>query len=175
MGLILRHCGIVSYTYARAYKQLMMNISNNSSFRQKHPGVPDGSDGSDGMLYPLTENYTLPVAFPSISKMCFSHWMPQGVSERTWSVNLDASISGEYETIGGHSCRPSEKLGAPAISLGALTTSLGAPRITVMYSVCILNDVSMHLYSNPSTHAVSGLAAGGASEQFEVRLKMTIQ
>ena len=37
-------------------------ISNNSSFRLKHPGVPDGSDGSDGTSYPLTENYTLPVA-----------------------------------------------------------------------------------------------------------------
>jgi len=37
-------------------------ISNNSSFRQKHPGVPDGSDGSDGTSYTLTENYTLPVA-----------------------------------------------------------------------------------------------------------------
>jgi len=39
------------------------NISNNSSVRQKHPGVPDGSDGSDGTSYPLTENYTLPVAY----------------------------------------------------------------------------------------------------------------
>jgi len=38
------------------------NISNNPSFRLKHPGVPDGSDGSDGTSYPLTENYTLPVA-----------------------------------------------------------------------------------------------------------------
>jgi len=38
------------------------NISNNRSFRLKHPGVPDGSDGSDGTSYPLTENYTLPVA-----------------------------------------------------------------------------------------------------------------
>jgi len=38
------------------------NISNNSKFRQKHTGVPDGSDGSDGTSYPLTENYTLPVA-----------------------------------------------------------------------------------------------------------------
>jgi len=37
-------------------------ISNNSSFRQKHLGVPDGSDGSDRTLYPLKENYTLPVA-----------------------------------------------------------------------------------------------------------------
>ena len=38
-----------------------IGISNNSSFRQKRRGVPDGSDGSDGTSYPLTENYTLPV------------------------------------------------------------------------------------------------------------------
>jgi len=38
------------------------HISNNSSFRQKDPGVLDGSDSSDGTSYPLTENYTLPVA-----------------------------------------------------------------------------------------------------------------
>jgi hypothetical protein len=30
-------------------------ISNNSSFHQKHPGVPVGSDGSDGTSYSLTE------------------------------------------------------------------------------------------------------------------------
>jgi len=62
-----------------------------------------------------------------ISKMYFSHWKPPGVSERMWSVNLNASISGEYQTLGGHSCRPSEYLGAPATSLGAPTTNLGAP------------------------------------------------
>jgi hypothetical protein len=43
-----------------------------------------------------------------ISQMYFCHWKPSGVSERMWSVNLDASISGEYQTFGGHSCRPSE-------------------------------------------------------------------
>jgi len=37
-------------------------ISNDPRFRRKHPCVPDGSDGSDGTWYPLTENYTLPVA-----------------------------------------------------------------------------------------------------------------
>jgi len=37
-------------------------ISNNSSFRLKHPGVPDGSDGSDRTSYPLTENQTRPVS-----------------------------------------------------------------------------------------------------------------
>ena len=43
----------------------MTYISNNPGFRLKHPGVPDGSDGSDGTSYPLTENYTLPVALHS--------------------------------------------------------------------------------------------------------------
>ena len=38
------------------------HISNNPSFRLKHPGVPDGSDGSGGTLYPLTENQTRPIA-----------------------------------------------------------------------------------------------------------------
>jgi len=65
------------------------NISNDASFRLNHLGVPDGSDGSDGTLYPLMENYTLPVALHSICKVYFGHW-----SERMWSVNLDASISG---------------------------------------------------------------------------------
>ena len=37
-------------------------ISNISSVRRKHLSVPDGSDGSDGTLYALTEHYTLPVA-----------------------------------------------------------------------------------------------------------------
>jgi transposase InsO family protein len=44
----------------------------------------------------------------NIGKMYFSHWKPPGVSARMWSVNLDASISGDYQTQGGHSCRPSE-------------------------------------------------------------------
>jgi len=43
-----------------------------------------------------------------ISKMYFSHWKTPGVSERMWSVNLDASISGEYQTLRGHSSRSSE-------------------------------------------------------------------
>ena len=33
----------------------------------------------------------------------------------------------------------------------------------------------MYLYSYPSTHGISGLAAGGAREQFKVRLKMMIK
>jgi hypothetical protein len=37
-------------------------ISNNPSFRQKHLGAPQDSDGSDGTWYRQTENYTVPVA-----------------------------------------------------------------------------------------------------------------
>jgi len=55
-----------------------------------------------------------------ISKMYFSHWKTPGVSKRMWSVNLDASISGEYRTLGGHSGRPSE-------SLRSLKTGTGVP------------------------------------------------
>jgi hypothetical protein len=43
-----------------------------------------------------------------ISKMYFIHWKPPGVSERMWSVYLDASIAGEYESLEGHSSRPTE-------------------------------------------------------------------
>ena len=38
-----------------------------------------------------------------ISTMYFSHWEPPAVSERMWSAKLEASISGEYQTLGGHS------------------------------------------------------------------------
>jgi hypothetical protein len=41
---------------------LPANISNNLGLGQKHPGVPDGSDGSDGTSHPLMENETLPIA-----------------------------------------------------------------------------------------------------------------
>ena len=43
-----------------------------------------------------------------ISKMCFSHGEPPGVCERRRSVKLEASISREDQTLGGHSGRPSE-------------------------------------------------------------------
>jgi hypothetical protein len=44
----------------------------------------------------------------NISKVYISYWETPGVSERRRSVNLEASISGENQTIGGHSGRPSE-------------------------------------------------------------------
>jgi len=45
---------------------------------------------------------------PFISKRYFSFWNLPGVSERMWSVNFEASISQEYQTLGGHSSCPSE-------------------------------------------------------------------
>jgi hypothetical protein len=80
---------------------------------------------------------------------------------------------------------PGTNLGAPAISLGApritveqsgkITSSLGtllvrleiiassyrSTILKLMYSVCIPIYVSMYLYSYPSAHGKSGLAAGG--------------
>ena len=43
-----------------------------------------------------------------IRQMDFGHWEPRGVSERMLSVNLDGSISWEYQTPGGQSDRPLE-------------------------------------------------------------------
>jgi hypothetical protein len=43
-----------------------------------------------------------------ISKMIFILWKTPGVSERMWSVNLEASSSGEYQTLGEYSGRPSD-------------------------------------------------------------------
>jgi len=43
-----------------------------------------------------------------------------------------------------------------------------------MHSVSMLIYVSIYLYSYLSTHGISGLAACGDFQQFEVRLKMTI-
>ena len=42
--------------------KIRVNISNDPSFRQKHQGVPESSDGSDGSSYHLTQNHMLPVA-----------------------------------------------------------------------------------------------------------------
>jgi len=66
-------------------------------------------------LWQLAELHQLLLTFVKdslhhISKMNFSHWKPPGVAETIWSVNLNASISEEYYTLGGQSGWPSEKL-----------------------------------------------------------------
>jgi hypothetical protein len=39
--------------------------------------------------------------YTAISKMYFNRCESPEVSERMWSVHLDVSISGEYQTVGG--------------------------------------------------------------------------
>jgi len=48
------------------------------------------------------------ISFTYISKMYFRRWKSPRVSERMYSVTLDVSISGEYQTLRGHSSWPSE-------------------------------------------------------------------
>jgi len=55
--------------------------------------------------------------------MCYSLWKTPGVSERMWSVNYEVSISGEYQTLGGYSGRPSEYV-------RSLTTGTGVTGIS---------------------------------------------
>jgi len=55
-------CGLYEGNYAHGGNEWLKPISNNPGFRLKHPGVLDGSDGSGGTSYPLTENQTRPVA-----------------------------------------------------------------------------------------------------------------
>ena len=59
-------------------------------------------------ILPLVNAAIAGLPGPCISKMYSCHWKPSRVSERMWSVNLDASISGEYQTLGEHYCRTSE-------------------------------------------------------------------
>jgi hypothetical protein len=42
--------------------------------------------------------------------MNFRYWKPPGVSDRMRSENLDVSISGDDQTVGGDSGWPSERL-----------------------------------------------------------------
>jgi hypothetical protein len=44
-------CRCMSKIIAKDLRLMVSRISNNPSFRLKHPGVPDGSGGSDGSSY----------------------------------------------------------------------------------------------------------------------------
>jgi hypothetical protein len=66
-----------------------------------------------------------------ISKMYISHWEPPEVSERRRRVNLEVSISGANQTLGGHS---GQAIGVTGISddwyrstMGAVVRILEAP------------------------------------------------
>jgi len=150
LGFVLCACSCLSAEYCS-------NISNDPNFRLKHLGVPDGSDGSDGTSYALTEKYTLPVAYvPPL--LCGDVYAS---SERhvCYTLRRGCSYDDAIYTTPGDRRQAWEHRGAPATNLGATATCLGAPRISVMYSVCILIYVSMYLYSYTSTQAISGLVA----------------
>jgi len=114
-----------------------------------------------------------------ISKMYLSHW-----SERMSSVNLDASISRvsdprrallpAFRVTGSADDKPGSTGDIPGSAGDMSGSTSNHSHVFSLYShLCI--SISMYLYSYPSTHAISGLAAGGAWEQFEVHLKMTIE
>ena len=53
--------GLHSTRHIQSVCVVLLVISTDASFRLKHPGVQDSSDGSDRTSYRLMENYTLPV------------------------------------------------------------------------------------------------------------------
>jgi len=130
--------------------RLSSHISNDPNFCLKHPGVPDGSDGSDGTSYALTENYTLPVA-QATGRVSYVPPLLCGdiytSSERhvCYTFRRGCSYAEAVYTMPGDRQQAWEHLGAPA-------TCLGAPRITVKDSVCILIYVSMYLCIYIATH-----------------------
>jgi len=81
---------------------------------------------------------SLEIVSPCISTMYFSLWKTPGVSERMWSVNLEGSISGEYQTLGGYSGRPSEWLGSVTTSTGVTGISHDWYRSTMGVIVILL-------------------------------------
>jgi hypothetical protein len=82
-------------------------ISNNPSFRLKHPGVPDGSDGSDGTSYPLTENYTLPIAQATGRVAWQSTWERRRQTwDRLGAPRITVEHSGKNIFFGNAACAP---------------------------------------------------------------------
>jgi len=105
------------------------------------------------------------VALHSVSKVYFSHWF-----ERMWSVNLDASISGvsdprraflpAFRVTGSADDKPGSTWEGRRHVWEHLDSQSCIQFVFPSMYLCIY--VSMYLYSYPSTHGISGLAAGGA-------------
>jgi len=88
--------GWLMSTITKMVQQPIESISNNPGFRLKHPGVPDSSDGSDGTSYPLTENYTLPVAQATGRVAQHSTWERRGQTcERLGAPQITVEHSGK--------------------------------------------------------------------------------
>jgi hypothetical protein len=98
---------------------------NGDSIQKLMANIPDDQALQERELHTLedmrwNDNYQDPIKYLSrdsiksikwlmqqpvyvISEMYFSHWEPPGVCERRRSVNFEASISGENQTLEGHS------------------------------------------------------------------------
>jgi len=154
-------------------------ISNDPSFRQKHPGVPDGSDGSDGTSYPLTENYTLPVAqatgrvahippllfcdvYAHQNDTCVTLFAVAAVMLKPFTQRLAMFMPFSGRRFFGNAA------GAPGNHSYYLSCN-------DFQNLCIQFVFSSMYLCYLSTHSISGLAAGGDCQQFEVRLKVTIE
>jgi len=147
-------------------------ISNDPSFRQKHPGVPDGSDGSDGTSYPLTENYTLPVAhippllfgdvYAHQNDTCVTRFAVAAVMLKPFTQRLAMFMPFSGRRFFGNAA------GAPGNHSYYLS-------FNDFQNLCIQFVFSSMYLCYLSTHGISGLAARGDCKQFEVRLKMTIE
>jgi hypothetical protein len=114
-------CCVTALTSMTYCGPMLMAVTNRSyGNAQAFPIMPQISFHIQSTQYPpcqlsppihrgrSSEKHSFPLQY--ISKIYFSHWKSPGVSESMWSVNSDASISGEYLTLGWHSGRPWECL-----------------------------------------------------------------
>jgi len=153
-----------------------ISISDDRSFRQKHPAVPDGSDGSGGSLYPLTENYTLPVA-QAMGRVAL---IPPLLFGDVYAHQNDMCV-----TCFAVMLKPFTQCVAmflPFSGRRVFGDAAGAPGNHSYYlsfndfqHLCIQFASSSMYLCYLSTHGISGLAARGDCQQFEVRLMMTIE
>jgi len=154
-------------------------ISNDPRFRQKHPGVPDCSNGSDGTSYRLTENYTLPVTqatgrvayippllfgdvYAHQNDPCVTCFAVAAVMRKPFTQRLAMFIRFSGRRFFGNAA------GAPGNHSYYLS-------FNDFQNLCIQFVLSSMYLCYLSTHGMSGLAAHGDCQQFEGRLKMTIE
>jgi len=89
------------------YRPLGVGLGGLPKLRQ-HLHAPGTRGWPERQVYHKTQ--VVPRRGPNrfISTMYCSHWEPPAVCERRRSVNLEASIIGENQSLGGHSGRPLE-------------------------------------------------------------------
>jgi len=139
-------------------------------------GVPDGSDGSDRTSYPLTEHYMLPVAQatghivhipPVLFDDVYTHQKETCVTHFAVMLKPCTQRLAMFLPFSGR-----RSLRNAAGALGNHSHSL---LFNDFQNICIQFVFSSMYLFYVSTHGISGLAARGDCQQFEVRLKMTIE